>query len=432
MSRTLSFYENPPPDRWKELCLRPVMNHQALEEIVREVFRQVKNNGDEALVRFTQEFDGVGLNSLSLHEEEILQAGSHLQADLKASIDAAYHNIFTFHQTQIEKSSITETSEGVFCWRESRAIERVGLYIPGGSAPLFSTVLMLAIPAQIAGCEEVILCTPPLKDGTVHPGILYAASLCSVKKIFKVGGAQAIAAMAIGTNSIPSVYKLFGPGNQYVTAAKLHAMGIGVGIDLPAGPSEVLVFADDTGIPDFVAADLLSQAEHGEDSQVLLVTTDKHLAGKVENSLARQLENLPRKNIAAAALKHSKVVFFENVDSAFSFINQYAPEHFIISSDHANNYIKKIRNAGSVFLGHYTPESAGDYASGTNHTLPTGGYARTYSGVSLDSFIKKITFQEISPGGLHTLGPHVVNMARAEHLEAHARAVEVRLKGMIS
>lgn len=434
MKNTVSIktYRNPGLAVQTELSIRPAMDTSALKDVIEGVYHKIEQEGDLGLKELTSQFDGVSIEELKVTKKEIIEASALVSKELKESINRAYQNIHKFHLTQELVTKKVETSTGVTCWQESRSIDKVGLYIPGGSAPLFSTVLMLGIPAQIAGCEQVVMCTPPNKEGVINPAILYTAGLCGITEVYKIGGSQAIAAMVVGTESVPSVFKIFGPGNQYVTAAKMKALDYGIAIDLPAGPSEVLVFADDTANPAFVAADLLSQAEHGKDSQVVLVTTSERLLNSVEQSLNEQLQELPRKEIAEAALSHAYSVFFDNVEHAFDFINLYAPEHFIIGSDNATDYISHIRNAGSVFLGNMTPESAGDYASGTNHTLPTSAYARSYSGVSLDSFIKKITFQEINTDGITDLGPSIINMAEMEELQGHANAVKVRLNSLQS
>ena len=421
-------YTNPTENIQVELVKRPAMNITTLDAVIDNVFEKVRENGDQAIIELTQRFDNAHIDKIRVSAQEILESHSRIDQTLKESIEVAYQNIRTFHELQQLSTVKIETTPGVTCWQESRAIEKVGLYIPGGTAPLFSTVLMLAIPAQIAGCQEVVLCTPPDQSGAIHPAILYTAHRCGITNIFKVGGSQAIAAMVLGTESIPAVYKIFGPGNQYVTAAKMKALDYGVAIDLPAGPSEVLVLADSSAVPSYIASDLLSQAEHGIDSQVVLVTTDADQISAIESQIEEQLKYLPRQEIARKSLLHAYCVAFDEMDEAFKFINSYAPEHFIISSDRAEEYIPKIQNAGSVFLGNLTPESAGDYASGTNHTLPTSAYARSYSGVSLDSFIKKITFQKINEAGLRNLGPSIITMATAEQLDAHANAVRVRLQ----
>jgi histidinol dehydrogenase len=430
MDFSLRTYLDPSIDLQETLIRRPEMDSDDLDAVISDVFSRVRDQKDQALIEFARKFDSVEISALRVSDEEIEAASDNISQELISAIDVAYGNIHRFHKSQLLQEERTETTPGVHCWREARPVERVGFYIPGGTAPLFSTVLMLGIPAQIAGCKEKVLCSPPRKDGTIHPAILYTAAKCGIRHIFKAGGAQAIAAMAIGTESIPPVYKIFGPGNQYVTAAKLKARDFGIAIDLPAGPSEVLVFADRTANPAFVAADLLSQAEHGPDSQVVLVTTYDKMISEVDKELNRQLPHLPRKDVARAALENGFSVVFSSAETAFHFINRYAPEHFIISSDEAERCIPFITNAGSVFLGHLTPESAGDYASGTNHTLPTSAYARSYSGVSLDSFVKKITFQKMDKKGLVELGPVITEMAEAEELQAHAQAVRIRLKSL--
>lgn len=421
-------YVEPARADWSELLKRPVFDSSALEALVKPVLDNVKKNGDQALKQYTTQFDGVEINDLLVSSEEIQEAKDKLEEELKSSIFIAYQNIETFHNSQKSGIEKIETSTGVTCWRESRPIQKVGLYIPGGTAPLFSTILMLAIPANIAGCEEIVLCTPPNKEGKVHPAILYTADLCGVTKIFKVGGAQAIAGMAYGSESIPAVYKIFGPGNQYVTEAKQMITKDGVAIDMPAGPSEVAVVADQTANPAFVASDLLSQAEHGIDSQVILVATTEAVASAVEEEVSKQLDVLPRKEMAAKALENSKTFVVSKKVDIIDLINEYAAEHLILQVADYDSYIPMIVNAGSVFLGPYTPESAGDYASGTNHTLPTNGYAKAYSGVSLDSFVKKVTFQEISKKGIRKLGPIIENMAEEEQLFAHKNAVTLRMK----
>ena len=418
----LETYFYPSPSEFNSLCERPAIDAQSLDELIKEIFHSVKQNGDQALRDFTQKFDNRTVSDLVYTQEEITQFASQIDELLKKSIQEAYQNIHTFHSSQKVVSKKIETSPGVFCWQKSSAIEKVGIYIPGGTAPLFSTVLMLGIPAQIAGCKEVVLVTP-----AEHPAIFYAAQLCGVHKIIKIGGAQAIAALALGTESVPKVYKIFGPGNQYVTAAKMYANQLGIAIDMPAGPSEVAVYGDASSNPDFIAADLLSQAEHGKDSQVILVTTHKELVEKVASSLENQLNALPRKEFALQALKHSKAIVLKNELEAQDFLNEYGAEHLILSCENAEEFSENISNAGSIFIGHYTPESAGDYASGTNHTLPTNGFSKAYSGVNLDSFIKKITLQSISKEGLEKLGNTIITMAVAESLEAHANAVRIRL-----
>ncbi|WP_188500358.1 histidinol dehydrogenase [Pontibacter amylolyticus] len=420
--------EYPAQADWQELVKRPTQNYEDLEAGIAQTFQLVREQGDAALLELTQRYDGVKLTSLFATQEEIAAAESELSAELKEAILQAYSNIQLFHAQQAEQPKQVETMPGVTCWRKSVPIDRVGLYIPGGTAPLFSTLLMLGVPAKLAGCTEVLLCTPPTKDGSIHPAIRYTASLLGIDRIAKVGGAQAIAAMAFGTASIPAVNKIFGPGNQYVTVAKQMLSKTGVAIDLPAGPSEVLVIADDSANPAFVAADLLSQAEHGADSQVVLLTNSVEMLNQVEKELQEQLEVLPRKAFAAKALQNSLGILLGSVEEMLRFSNLYAPEHLILSISNFEEVLDEITNAGSVFLGNYSPESAGDYASGTNHTLPTNGYARAYSGVSLDSFVKKITFQHITPSGLQNIGKSIEVMAAAEGLEAHKKAVSIRLK----
>ena len=398
-----------------------------LRKQVGKIIADVRKTGDRSLKRYSKKFDGVDLKQIAVGQHEIIAAENNVSVSLKAAINVAIENIKRFHTQQVEEIKKIETMEGVQCWRRPTPMKRVGLYIPGGSAPLFSTVLMLGIPAQIAGCSEVVLCTPPSKDGSIHPAILYAAQKVGVTEIYRCGGAQAVAAMAYGTGSIKKVDKIFGPGNQYVTAAKQLVQMDGIAIDMPAGPSEVCVLADGTANPDFVAADLLSQAEHGPDSQVLLVTNDESIIEKTIKSLHAQLGLLERKEIAAKALENSKAVLIKDMDDAMALVNEYAAEHLIIASEDAHRYGAMVINAGSVFLGNYTPESAGDYASGTNHTLPTNGYARAYSGVSVDSFVKKITFQQISKQGIQNIGKTIITMAEAEGLDAHANAVKIRL-----
>lgn len=423
----LKTYKNPNQDVIDDLVQRPAIKKEELSNIVQGVFDSVRKDGDKAILALTERFDKVKLNQLEVSKAEYIDGSSLISDELKDAINLAYANIKLFHQSQQLESKKIETTQGVICWQEARPIEKIGLYIPGGTAPLFSTVLMLGIPAQVAGCQEVVLCTPPNKEGKVHPAILYAAQLCGIKQVVKAGGSQAIAGMVLGTGTIPPVYKIFGPGNQFVTAAKMKGLEHGVAIDLPAGPSEVLVFADASANPAFVASDLLSQAEHGIDSQVVLVTTDESMIEKVNVALNLQLENLSRANTAAIALDHAYVCAFDTVEASYDFINRYAPEHLILGSDDANDHIGLIQNAGSVFIGHYTPESAGDYASGTNHTLPTAAYARAYSGVSLDSFVKKITFQNITKSGIQNIGPAIMTMATNEELTAHANAIQQRL-----
>ena len=420
-------YHNPEASTWNSLCSRPALDYKPLQSIVSEVFEQVAAHGDQALKDYTAKFDKVALSHIAVSTMEMEEAISQVPADLKQAINLAKAQIEAFHQAQVTERVSVERTPGVSCWQEKKPIQKVGLYIPGGSAPLFSTILMLAIPAQIAGCQEVVLCTPCQSEGKIHPAVLYTAYLCGVTKIFKLGGIQAIAAMTLGTDTVPAVYKIFGPGNQYVTAAKQYAQQFGVSIDMPAGPSELLVLCDQTAHPTFVAADLLSQAEHGPDSQVVLVSLDLDMLELVSAELKVQVEALPRKEIALKALDNSVMIFFKEPKDASDWINLYAPEHYIIAMDQPDFFVNSIQNAGSVFIGHYTPESAGDYASGTNHTLPTNGYAKQYSGVHLDSFQKQITFQEIQPHGLSVIGPAVELMASAEGLEAHKQAVTKRL-----
>ena len=413
---------------WMEILRRPVLNTDTLRNTVKEVLDKVKTEGDKAVREYEERFDKVKLDLLGFTETEIAEAEKEVPIELKAAIMLAQKNIHTFHSSQRFEGKKVQTVPGVTCWQKAVAIEKVGLYIPGGTAPLFSTVLMLATPAQIAGCKEIVLCTPPDKEGKVHPAILYAAKLAGVNKIFKAGGVQAIAAMAYGTESVPKVYKIFGPGNQYVTAAKQQVSLRDVAIDMPAGPSEVEVLADETANPVFVAADLLSQAEHGVDSQAMLITTSEKLMKEVEYEVQRQLALLPRWEIAEKSLASSKLILVRDMDEAIALTNEYAPEHLIIETKDYMELAERIVNAGSVFLGSLTPESAGDYASGTNHTLPTNGYAKAYSGVSLDSFIRKITFQEINGEGIQNIGPAIEVMAANEQLGAHKNAVTVRLK----
>ncbi|MCG8762272.1 histidinol dehydrogenase [Tenacibaculum finnmarkense] len=413
---------------WASLCKRAILNQNNLQETVQTVLNDVKINQNKALTKYAKLFDKVSLTSFEINQQEIQEADKLVSSALKEAIQLAKSNIEIFHNSQKEEEKKVITTKGVTCWRKSVAIEKVGLYIPGGSAPLFSTILMLAIPAKIAGCKEIVLCTPPNKEGKVHPAILYTAQLVGVTKIFKVGGAQAIGAMAYGTETIPSVYKILGPGNQYVTKAKELVQQQGIAIDMPAGPSEVLVIADQTSNAKFVAADLLSQAEHGADSQAVLLTTSSEIAQNILIEVNTQLKELSRREIAEKALENSFVVVLNSSDEMISFSNEYAPEHLIIASENASTYIDEISNAGSVFLGNYSCESAGDYASGTNHTLPTNGYAKNYSGVSLDSFIKKITFQQVTKQGIATIGKAIELMAEAEGLQAHKNAVTLRLK----
>ncbi len=423
-------YIKPNKSAWLNLCERAQIEKSQLTDVVSAILDDVNKNKDEALYKYAKSLDNVSLDSLEVSQQEIEEAETQVSADLKSAIDVARNNITTFHKAQQEDVKVVETTKGVSCWRKSVGIEKVGLYIPGGSAPLFSTILMLAIPAQIAGCKEIVLCTPPNTEGKINPVILYTANLVGVTKIFKSGGAQAIGAMAFGTETIPQVYKIFGPGNQYVTKAKELVQQQGVAIDMPAGPSEVLVIADDTCNPSFVAADLLSQAEHGPDSQVILLTDNETVLNEISKEVAEQLAKLPRKEIATLAMNNSRAILLNSIDECIDFSNIYAPEHLIIASENSAYFIDKITNAGSVFLGNYSCESAGDYASGTNHTLPTYGYAKNYSGVSLDSFVKKITFQKLTSEGIKNIGPAIELMAEAEGLEAHKNAVTLRLQSI--
>jgi histidinol dehydrogenase len=425
-NKMLKFYKYPSQKEWPEICMRPVFDSISLYPAVQSIIDEVKQKGDIALKNFSNKFDGVKLNDLAVPPAEIIEAGNTIPQELKKALRQAKINIEKFHKEQKAKSKKIKISNGITCWRESRAIDKVGLYIPGGSAPLFSTVLMLAIPANLAGCKEIILCTPPDKEGKINSAILYAASLCKVTKIYKTGGAQAIAAMAYGTETIPAVNKIFGPGNQYVTAAKQLVQGK-VAIDMPAGPSEVLVIADDTAVPSFVASDLLAQAEHGPDSQVILITTNSKIANAVVKEVDRQMKLLPRKDIVQKSLQHSKIIIIKTLQQAIEISNLYAPEHLILACKTNKKLLASIRNAGSVFVGNYSPESAGDYASGTNHTLPTNGYASMYSGVSLDSFYKKITFQQLSKQGVKGLAQTITTMAEAEGLQAHSNSVKIRI-----
>jgi histidinol dehydrogenase len=418
----------PHKSTWQEILKRPALSGQDMNAIVMPVIENVKQNGDRALYEYTEKFDGVTLSSLRVSQKEFLEAANLVDNDLKKAIAVASHHIEIFHRSQKTGSEKIETAPGVTCWQKPVAIEKVGLYIPGGSAPLFSTVLMLAIPARIAGCKDIVLCSPPGKNGRVHPAVLYAARLTGVSDVFRIGGAQAIAAMAFGTESVPRVYKIFGPGNQFVTAAKKIVAQVNTAIDMPAGPSELAVIADDTSIPAFVASDLLSQAEHGADSQVLLFTVSEDMASLVKEEVTKQLEKLPRKEIAMRSLEHSRIIILKDIKEITNMVNDYAPEHLIIAMDDAEIVADSIINAGSVFIGHYSPESAGDYASGTNHTLPTNGYARAYNGVNLDNFVKKITFQHITRQGLEYLSPTIMKMAESEELQAHSNAVNTRLR----
>ncbi|APG64548.1 histidinol dehydrogenase [Tenacibaculum todarodis] len=421
---------NPSKKDWTKILERPTKTVDDIEGIVNEVFIDIQQNGDTAVAKYTVKFDGVSLENTIVSGEEIKEAINLVSNDLKEAINVAKENITKFHAAQKTKKVFVETTNGVECWQEKRPISKVGLYIPGGTAPLFSTVLMLAIPAQIAGCKEVVLCSPPNKEGKIHPAILYAANLCGVTKIIKVGGIQAIAGFTFGTETTPQVYKIFGPGNQFVTVAKQIATKHGVAIDMPAGPSELLVVADDSANASFVASDLLSQAEHGADSQVILVSTSEKLITEVEKEIKLQLAQLSRVEIAQKAIDNSKSIFVKNDEIALDLINEYGPEHFIVCTNNNDFYVDNIENAGSVFIGNYTPESAGDYASGTNHTLPTNGFSKSYSGVNLDSFTKSITFQKISKEGIKSIGKSIELMAAAEGLDAHKNAVSIRLKDL--
>ena len=421
---------NPDRNIWNEILARPVLSLEEIEKRVAPIMEEVQKGKDKALLSLTSKFDGVTLHEIEVNEEELLESETLVDNELKTAIQLAAKNIEKFHSNQILQEASIETMPGVHCWRKSIGIEKVGLYIPGGTAPLFSTVLMLAIPAKIAGCKKIILCSPPNREGKIHPAILYAAKLIGIHHIYKLGGSQAIAAMTFGTETVPQVYKIFGPGNQYVMAAKQLALKYGVAIDMPAGPSEVAVIADKSANPAFVAADLLSQAEHGNDSQVILFTNDKDLLNNTEKEVQQQLEVLSRSNFASHALSHSKLILVDNLDTAIEMSNAYAPEHLIIHTPQPEILADKVVNAGSVFLGYYSPESVGDYASGTNHTLPTNGYAKAYSGVSLDSFTKKITFQKLTKDGLQSIGNIVETLAEAESLGAHKNAVTIRLKNM--
>lgn len=424
----MNLYKDPNRKDWQVLTARPQIEKRLLKTAVQSILKEVKVNKDIALFDYTEKFDKVRLKNLKVSEAEIQDAISGVSEDLKNAIEIARNNIEKFHNSQKTEIKVIETTPGVLCWRKSIGIEKVGLYIPGGTAPLFSTILMLGIPAKIAGCKEVVLCTPPNENGEINAVMLYTANLVGITKIYKLGGAQAIAAMAYGTESVPQVYKIFGPGNQFVTKAKELIQEDGTAIDMPAGPSEVLVIADKTGNPSFIASDLLSQAEHGDDSQVILVSNDPAIISETLSEIEKQVDQLPRKVIAINALKNSKAILLNSIDECLDFSNLYAPEHLIIASENASNYSTKIINAGSVFLGNYSCESAGDYASGTNHTLPTNGFARNYSGVSLESFQKKITFQQLSKEGLKNIGPAIELMAEAEELTGHKNAVSIRLK----
>ena len=419
---------NPIQSTWKTILKRPTSNYTELDEIVSQIFKEVQTKGDAAISKYTQLFDGITVGNTLVTNQEIEFAINVIPKELKAAINLAKANIEKFHLAQKTEKIEVETTEGVLCWQEKRPIQKVGLYIPGGTAPLFSTVLMLAIPAKIANCSEVIICSPPDKKGEIHPAILYTAQLCGITKVYKVGGIQAIAAMTFGTKNIPNVYKIFGPGNQFVTVAKQKATQFGIAIDMPAGPSELLIVADASANSSFIASDLLSQAEHGTDSQVILVTTSKTILYEVEAEISKQIQNLPRKAIAEQTIINSKLIYVENDAIALALINEYGPEHLIICCENESFYINAIDNAGSVFIGNFTPESAGDYASGTNHTLPTNGFTKNYSGVNLDSFQKAMTFQKISEIGIQNIGNAIEIMADAEGLQAHKTAVSLRLE----
>jgi histidinol dehydrogenase len=423
----MKLIKHPSRNTWKQILQRPAIDNTSLLQKVRGVMNGVKQGGDAAVKQFTQQFDGIALDDCRVSEKELSESAGLLSDELKQAIQQAAANVQMFHEKQLSAIEVVETMPGVKCWRKSIGIEKVGLYIPGGTAPLFSTILMLAIPAKIAGCKEVILCSPPGKDGKLHPAILYAAKITGINAVFKIGGVQAISAMAYGTETVPQVYKIFGPGNQYVTCAKQLVQQEGIAIDMPAGPSEVCVMADETANAAFVAADLLSQAEHGIDSQVLLVTTDELIIKSIEAELAKQLALLPRKEIAAKALENSLAIVVKDMNDAIALVNEYAAEHLIISCKDDEAIAENIINAGSVFLGNYSPESVGDYASGTNHTLPTNGFAKAYSGVSVDSFVKKVTYQKLSQQGLNNIGKIVMLMAEAEGLNAHANALGIRM-----
>jgi histidinol dehydrogenase len=418
----------PNKESWKELLKRPTIDNSSLETTVQSVLSDIKANGQSAVNKYTLQFDKVNIENVLVSDSEFLEAEKQISNELKTAIQLAKKNIETFHSAQKENTKVIETMPGVKCWRKSVAIQKIGLYIPGGTAPLFSTILMLGVPAKLADCQEIILCTPPDVNGNINPAILYAAKLIGISKVYKVGGVQAIGAMAYGTEIIPQVYKIFGPGNQYVTCAKQLINKQGVAIDMPAGPSEVAVLVDDTCVPEFVAADLLSQAEHGSDSQVILVSTNEKVIQTIQAELEKQLAVLPRKELAVKALDNSKAILVSTTTEAIDLLNEYAPEHLIIACKNDEQLSEQIINAGSVFLGNYSCESAGDYASGTNHTLPTNGYAKAYSGVSLDSFVKKITYQKLSKEGINNIGSAIELMAEAEGLQAHKNAVTVRLK----
>ena len=424
----MQIYSNPEKSIWPQLCTRPAFDYSSLESLVAPILADIKQNGDTAVKKYAAQFDKVNLDAIKVTAEEMNEAAALVPANLKAAITQAAANIRLFHEAQKETIQQINTMPGVLCWRKSVGIGDVGLYIPGGTAPLFSTLLMLGIPAKIAGCKNIVLCTPSNAEGKINEAVLFTAQLLGLQNVYKLGGVQAIGAMAYGTESVPKVSKIFGPGNQYVTAAKHMVNRQGTAIDMPAGPSELAVYADETTVPAFAASDLLSQAEHGIDSQVMLVASAENIALAIEEEVNKQLFSLPRKDIATEALTHSRYVVIESIDTAFDFLNEYAAEHLIIASNNALELSDKVINAGSIFLGNYSPESAGDYASGTNHTLPTNGYAKAYSGVSVDSFVKKITFQQLSQEGLEGIGDTVELMAAAEGLEAHRNAVAIRRK----
>lgn len=428
----MNIISNPSKNTWSDILQRPTQTVDDIENTVNQIFGEVLQKGDQAVLKYTSLFDGVNLDEMQVATSEIEAAKQLVSEELKQAIQLAKNNIEKFHTAQACETIVTETSNGVLCWQQKKPIQKVGLYIPGGTAPLFSTVLMLALPAKIAGCKEIVLCSPPNKKGEINPAILYAAQLCGVTKIFKVGGIQAIASLTFGTSSIPKVNKIFGPGNQFVTVAKQIATKYGVAIDMPAGPSELLIVADQSANSSFVASDLLSQAEHGVDSQVILVTTSNTFAQEVITEVSEQITALPRKEIAQQAIQNSKVIVLNNNEEALDLINEYGPEHFIICVENEDFYIDNIENAGSIFIGNYTPESAGDYASGTNHTLPTNGFSKAYSGVNLDSFLKSMTFQKITKEGIINIGPSIELMAEAEGLEAHKNAVTLRLESLKS
>ena len=426
----IAVIENPEKDSWRTLLIRPADLSLSIETPVRKILEAVKKGGDQAVHEYSLQFDGVGFSGVPADRAAFDEAERNLDEKLKAAMRQAAENIRSFHRAQLIAEPVVETMPGIKCWRKTQAIEKVGLYIPGGTAPLFSTMLMLGIPARIAGCSEIIVCTPPQKDGKMHPAILYAAKIAGIQKVFGIGGVQAIAAMAYGTQTIPPVFKIFGPGNQWVTQAKKLILSEGIAIDMPAGPSELAIFADETADPEFIAADLLSQCEHGPDSQVILVTDSRQLADQVNRAIEQQIEKLPRKSIAEKSISTSKIFILSTAQQAMEMLNTYAPEHLILACRDAEKIAGEVRSAGSVFIGHYAPESVGDYASGTNHTLPTQGYARSYSGVSVDSFVKKISYQQLTTEGLKAIGGTVMTMARAEGLDAHASAVEIRLMAL--